>query len=202
MAPQTTYAKRTIPQISLRDFDNRLDLITTQLAEAAENVGFFSIVDHGITVPEIEKMFATSERFFTLDEETKRTVPWNPQNVGYEKMSQVRPSNGGEPDIKESYQLQFGENMKGLWMSDEHVPGFRSDSLEFMHKVQGVSEKLMRCLARALGFDEQFFIQWHDASKPDSQSTLRLLHYYATPEVNDGKVYHRAGAHADWVGTT
>lgn len=27
---------------------------------------------------------------------------------------------------------------------------------------------------------------------------MRLLHYFALPEVSDGKVYHRAGAHADW----
>ncbi|KAJ5682136.1 Oxoglutarate/iron-dependent dioxygenase [Penicillium maclennaniae] len=27
---------------------------------------------------------------------------------------------------------------------------------------------------------------------------MRLLHYFALPEEADGKVYHRAGAHADW----
>ncbi|KAJ5863569.1 Oxoglutarate/iron-dependent dioxygenase [Penicillium soppii] len=27
---------------------------------------------------------------------------------------------------------------------------------------------------------------------------MRLLHYFELPEVSDGKVYHRAGAHADW----
>lgn len=142
-------------------------------------------------------MFSIAESFFRLPDETKATVPWNPQNVGWEKMSQVRPSTGAA-DTKESYQLQFGENMEGLWMGDDVLPGFKDQSLEFMHRLQGVSEKIMRCLARGLGFEDDYFVKCHDVSRANCQSALRLLHYYETPKVNDGKVYHRAGAHVDW----
>lgn len=142
-------------------------------------------------------MFANSEAFFTQSDEIKATVPWNNQNVGWEKLSQIRPSTCA-PDTKESYQLQFGENMKSLWISDTHVPGFKDKSLAFMHACQQVSQKLMRCFARGLGFPDDYFIDFHDISRPNSQSTCRLLHYYAIPETNDGKIYHRAGAHADW----
>jgi hypothetical protein len=55
-------------------------------------------------------MFSISEAFFKLPDSKKAAVPWSPQNVGWEKMSQTRPSTG-EADTKESYQLQFGENM-------------------------------------------------------------------------------------------
>jgi isopenicillin N synthase-like dioxygenase len=98
--------------------------------------------------------------------------------------------------------MQFGENMQDLWISDSEVPGFKNQSLSFMHEVQGVSEKLMRCFARGLGFDDDYFINWHDVKQPNSQSTLRLIHYFETPETNDGVEYHRAGAHADWVCVT
>lgn len=194
-----------MPQISLRDFDSRIEEITTQVCDAAENVGFFAIVDHGISPSEVDAIFNTSESFFSLPDHVKATVPWNPQNVGWEQKSQVRPSTG-EADQKESYQLQFGENMltggKGsdgsLWMSDEHLPGFRSDCLRFMNRVQGVSNRLMICLARSLGFPDEFFLKSHDPTSPRCQNVMRLLHYYATPEATDGRVYHRAGAHADW----
>lgn len=83
-------------------------------------------------------------------------------------------------------------------MGDEQVPGFKNDCLEFMHRVQKISERLMACFARGLGFEDDFFVKVHDVSRPDSQSCFQLLHYYATPETNDGKVYHRAGAHIDW----
>ncbi|KAL4891835.1 hypothetical protein BDV59DRAFT_181055 [Aspergillus ambiguus] len=194
---QTRYVDRPIPKISLANFDERIDQITADLVNAAENVGFFTLVDHGIPVEEIEEMFSTAERFFGLPDEVKATVPWNPNNVGWEKNSQVRPSTG-EPDTKESYQLQFGENMTGVWLEDIHLPGFRDSSLAFMHRVQAVSEQLMRCFARGLGFPQDFFVQCHDVSRPIAQTTMRLLHYFALPENPDGKTYHRAGAHADW----
>ncbi|KAI0137532.1 oxoglutarate/iron-dependent oxygenase [Xylariales sp. AK1849] len=197
MAQSTKYVDRDIPQISLESFESRIAEITEQLCDAAEHVGFFSIVDHGISPEDVDAMFQTSESFFGLPYDIKATVPWNPNNVGWENRSQVRPSTGAA-DMKESYQLQFGENMRDLWMSDEHLPGFQSKCLGFMHRLQEISERLMVCLARGLGFEDDYFIKVHDAALPSCQSVLRLLHYYPTPETNDGRVYHRAGAHADW----
>ncbi|KAJ5401143.1 Oxoglutarate/iron-dependent dioxygenase [Penicillium sp. CMV-2018d] len=129
----------------MHDFEDRIDEITDQLIQAAENVGFFTL-----------------------------------------------------PDSKESYQLQFGENMNDLWVKYDDLPGFRTASLDFMNRVQQVSECLMRCFAWGLGFPERFFIECHRISRPNSQTTMRLLHYFALSEVSDSKVYHRAGAHADW----
>lgn len=176
------------------------------------------MVNHGITPEEIKSIFATSKSFFALPDEIKATVPWNPQNVGWEQNSQVRPSTGA-PDTKESYQLQFGENMltggkapggdtsssdtgtcsTSMWVSSRHLPTFREDCLRFMHRVQAVSDRLMLCLARGLGFPDDYFLAFHRPSDPLCQNVMRLLHYFATPEHNeDGKIYHRAGAHADW----
>jgi isopenicillin N synthase-like dioxygenase len=76
MAAKTTYQARDVPRISLADFDDRIGTITAQLCDASENVGFFSIVDHGISLQEIEDQFAQSERFFALPDEVKATVPW------------------------------------------------------------------------------------------------------------------------------
>ncbi|KAE8153008.1 hypothetical protein BDV25DRAFT_44717 [Aspergillus avenaceus] len=191
------YTNRPIPRISLSNFDSRIDEITSELIHAAESPGFFTVTDHGITIPEIETMFSTAVAFFNLPDTIKASVPWNPNNVGWETKSQVRPSTG-QPDTKESYQLQFGENMEGMWLDDAHLPGFEATALAFMHRVQGVSEMLMRCFARGLGFDEEFFIKCHDVSRANEQTTMRLLHYYALPERPDGNTYHRAGAHADW----
>ncbi|EFX02175.1 oxoglutarate/iron-dependent oxygenase [Grosmannia clavigera kw1407] len=210
MATKTTYADRPIPKISLRDFDARIDEITAELCDASENVGFFALVDHGIPAAEIDAIFARSAAFFALPDEVKATVPWSPLNVGWEKMNQIRPSTGA-PDTKESYQLQFGENMDhggtapggSLWMSDEHLPGFRADCLGFMNRLHTLSKKLMICFARGLGFPDDYFLPFHDVSRPSIQSVLRLLHYFPIepPAPDSDKpptIYHRAGAHADW----
>ncbi|PHH92917.1 hypothetical protein CDD83_3407 [Cordyceps sp. RAO-2017] len=194
----TTYVDRPIPQISLANFEERIDSITEQLCSAAEEVGFFAIVDHGVSEAEMDAMFAASEAFFRLPEAVKRTVPLSEHNAGYECRSQVRPSTGA-PDDKESYQLQFGHHMRGLWIGDEHLPGFRLTAVGFMHRLQAVSERLMRCFARGLGLADDYFVRAHDVSRPDCQTVLRLLHYFETPRARaGGPVRHRAGAHVDW----
>ncbi|TVY32932.1 UPF0676 protein [Lachnellula occidentalis] len=193
MAP-TQYTARTIPKISLHDFDARIQAITQQLIHAASTDGFFTLVHHGISPQEIEHMFATSASFFALPDATKASVPFSHLNAGWEKNAQIRPSTG-QPDQKESYQMQFGANMASSWLPDASLPGFKSTSLDFMHKAQSVSEKL----ARGLGFPDDFFVQAHDISRPESQTVLRLLHYFEVDQsVPVPEEYYRAGAHVDW----
>jgi isopenicillin N synthase-like dioxygenase len=112
MAP-TKYIDRPIPTISLRDFDSRIDDITAELVDAAENVGFFTIVDHGISREAVDQIFDQSARFFGQPDDIKARVPFSPQhNAGWEKNAQIRPSTGAV-DRKESYQMQFGAGMDG-----------------------------------------------------------------------------------------
>lgn len=214
----TKYTSRAIPRISLRDFDARVDEITAELVCAAETNGFFSLKHTGILVEEIENMFKHSEKFFALPDDSKGTVPWSAKNVGWEKNAQIRPSTG-TADMKESYQLQFGmyfgvifgnewmliimdcvgENMKDSWISEDELPRFKDTALDFMQRTQAVSERLMLCFARGLGFADDYFVKAHDVSQPDSQTTLRLLHYFAIDKsVRVPEGYFRAGAHADW----
>ncbi|KAI0471630.1 hypothetical protein GGR56DRAFT_82626 [Xylariaceae sp. FL0804] len=203
MAGDTIYSERAIPRISLADFETRVDEITAQLVRAAETDGFFALADHGIDAEEVEAQFARAERFFALPDPVKARVPFSHRNAGWEKGAQVRPSTG-RADQKESYQMQFGENMDGLWLDEgegegELRPGFREESLAFMRQVQGVSERLMVCFARGLGFPDDYFVKVHDISRPNIQTVLRALHYFAVdPSVPTPEGYYRAGPHADW----
>ncbi|KAH9904862.1 hypothetical protein F4778DRAFT_48700 [Xylariomycetidae sp. FL2044] len=194
----TKYSTRTIPKISLHDFESRIDAITAELVAAAETDGFFALVDHGISEAEVEAQFRQAERFFALPDEVKATVPFSHRNSGWEKARQIRPSTG-KADQKESYQMQFGRMMDGMWLPEDTLPGFKEHSLAFMRKVQRLSEKLMVCFARGLGFADDYFVKFHDITKPNIQTVLRALHYFAVdPSVPTPDGYYRAGAHADW----
>lgn len=198
MAPPTRYSSRMIPKISLHDFDTRIDAITAELVQAAETDGFFVLVNHGIAVEDVEAQFAEAERFFAQPDEVKSAVPFSHKNAGWEKNAQVRPSTG-KADRKESYQMQFGANMEGMWLDEAALPGFRARSLRFMHTVQALSEKLMVCIARGLGFEDGYFVRAHDVARPNIQSVCRLLHYFPLdPETPTPEGYFRAGEHADW----
>ncbi|KAF1968481.1 Clavaminate synthase-like protein [Bimuria novae-zelandiae CBS 107.79] len=199
MAP-TNYIHRTIPTISLRDFPSRIDEITQQLVNAAENDGFFTVIDHEIAPETVTRMFEQSARFFSQSEDVKERVPFSPKhNAGWEKNKQIRPSTGAV-DQKESYQMQFGDGMEGRWLPESTLPDFKTYSLDFMRQVQSVSEKLLTCLARGLGFEDDYLVKAHDVSRSESQTVCRLLHYFETEKKDNptGEVFHRAGAHADW----
>lgn len=95
--------------------------------------------------------------------------------------------------------MQYGEAMADKWLPESSLPGFQASARAFMHRVQSVSEKLMICFARGLGFPDDYFIKAHDISRPNAQTVLRLLHYFAVDQSAPvPKGYYRAGAHADW----
>ena len=191
MSQSTKYLDRPIPRISLHDFENRIEQITAQLVHAAETDGFFTVVNSGISPKEVNEMFGTSASFFALSDDVKSTVPFSHRNTGWEKAKQVRPSTG-VADQKESYQIQYGDNMKGMWVSEEDLPGFQSKCMNFMLKAHGVSAKLMTCLARELGFPDDYFVKAHDvqdqiprlfsASYTISKSISRHPHHRTTIE--------------------
>lgn len=195
----TKYLERPIPKISLANFESRIDKITGELVAASENEGFFCVVDHGIDQATISNIFESSAKFFSQSDRIKSLVPFSAQtNAGWEENAQIRPSTGA-PDHKESYQMQFGSGMDGKWLDEAILPGFKDTAHNFMRECQSVSEKLMICFARGLGFEDDFFVKAHDISEPDSQTVGRLLHYFATPENTSGEIWHRAGAHTDWA---
>ena len=61
--------------------------------EAAETAGFFTLIDHGITIDEINAQFALSEKYFALPAEVKGRIPHSIKtNNGYEyKVSGLDP---------------------------------------------------------------------------------------------------------------
>ncbi|PYI00612.1 iron/ascorbate family oxidoreductase [Aspergillus sclerotiicarbonarius CBS 121057] len=183
-------ADRLVPAISLKDFDQRREEITTQLIHAAEYAGFFTLVDHGISKEEIEAQFAISKKFFDLPVETKAKVPHDPKtNNGWEYKAQLRPSTGTY-DQKESLWLQRDSQ----WPSDEDIPRFRDTTSEFMRKCAEVSDQVLSCFAITLGFDKDYFQVANDPTKPDCLTQLRLIHY---PASEDAVGTWRAGSHTD-----
>jgi isopenicillin N synthase-like dioxygenase len=188
---------REIRIIDLSDFVHRRQEITEQLWKAATETGFFQLSNHGINSQDISDAFAESERFFQLPQSIK-TKYLKPQgvNAGWESRSQIRPSTGTK-DQKESYQItQY--HMHNLWPSESELPNFVENTLRFEHQCWEVGMKVLSCFAEKLGFERDFFRKAHDPSQNDYQSTLRLLHYFATEGVEKQGNIWRAGAHTDF----
>ena len=189
---------REVRRIDLADFEARREAIADELWEAAVEVGFFQVVNHGIELERVREAFAMTERFFALPEATKARWPHRKaDNVGWESRAQVRPSTG-TPDQKESFQITH-PRMEGLWPDDGDLPGFRASMLDFEARCWTVAMRVLSCFALKLGFSPDFFATAHDPARADYQSTLRLLHYFAmSPEEAQAAGLWRAGAHTDF----
>lgn len=190
--------QREVPIIDLSDFDNRREAITQALWDAATQVGFFQLTNHGIATPEIQQAFALSEAFFALPESSKARYHLKEgQNAGWEFMTQVRPSTR-TADQKESYQITL-PRMEGLWPDQVTLAEFQRVMLDFEYQTWQLGMRVLSCFADRLGFPRAFFTQAHDRTSQDYQSTLRLLHYLplTAEELKDASLW-RAGAHTDF----
>ncbi|KAI5779131.1 hypothetical protein EDC01DRAFT_320023 [Geopyxis carbonaria] len=196
---------RMIPKISLHDFESRREEIAKQLLDAAENTGFFVLVNQESPSPaEIEEMFEISKTFFDLPASSKSRYAHNrADNAGWEFKSQIRPSTG-LPDQKESLQLQYHRrNLPNhSWPSAADnptlAPHFTATTARFMQNVHTLSQRILTFFAVALGFPADFFARAHVVDAPDAQSTLRLLHYPALHGAPTPRGSWRAGAHTDF----
>ncbi|MFT3720767.1 isopenicillin N synthase family dioxygenase [Pseudorhodoferax sp.] len=193
-----TEAAREVRVIDLADFEARRAEIADQLWDAAVDVGFFQLSNHGIALADVREAFAMTQRFFALPDAVKARHPLKKGlNAGWESRAQVRPSTG-TPDQKESYQITR-PHMDGLWPAEDELPGFRQTMLAFEAQAWTVAMRVLSCFAERLGFAREFFTAAHDPARPDYQSTLRMLHYYAVdPALRDQMGLWRAGAHTDF----
>lgn len=189
---------RDIPQIDMSDFSARKGEIADALWEAATEIGFFQLTDHGIPPTLIDEAFEMSARFFDLPSDAKAAYPLKPgTNAGWEYMAQVRPSTG-TADRKESYQITL-PRMAGLWPTGEELAGFKATMLAFERHNWALAMKVLSCFADKLSLGSDFFTDGHDPLTPEYQSTLRLIHYLGMEDAKpEDFKFWRAGAHTDF----
>jgi len=69
--------------------------IINELMQAASEVGFFNICNHGIPKEDIKTMFNLMEDFFALPAEVKETLPVDPDTyLGWERNAEISPATG------------------------------------------------------------------------------------------------------------
>lgn len=188
---------RTIPVVSLANFESRRSEIIDELWAAATEIGFFQLADHSLETSTIDAVFSAAEDFFALPDEVKAEVPWKRElNSGWECKAQVRPSTR-VADQKESFQMTR-PNMAGLWPSEDALPGFADTLQAFERGAWTVAMNVLSCFADRLGFERNFFHEAHDPDGEGYQSTVRLLHYFPMHGNDVEAGQWRAGAHTDY----
>jgi isopenicillin N synthase-like dioxygenase len=170
----------TVPTI---DLSRGPAAVADDVGRACEEVGFLTVVAHGVPDELVEAVAARTRAFFDLPDEEKeryrapaetRGLPvYRP--LGAEKL-------GANADRKAS--LDWGPALPGVaW-----PPGIREPYERYFGEMLRVADALMRSFALALGLGEDELEPFFD----DRSSSLRVIDYPA------GAGGARAGAHRDY----
>lgn len=173
--------------------------------------GFLYLTNSGISVPELDEVFAQSKKYFELPISEKAKAPNNNPEVnrgysgmGVEKVSNVFDENGiaalrtQEPDVKESLEIgsepgDYPEKQDiNIW--PEHLEGFKEKMTWFYKRCDDLHHKLLSAIAEGLGIQRDFF-----RTIKNGDHVLRLLHYPSVEKSfmeKEGAV--RIGSHTDY----
>ncbi len=173
------------------------DAAVAGVREAAETLGFFAIVGHGVDPRLIERMRAVSAAFFDLPPtrpgRTRSTGPLLGGLMYFPVRSEALGAAAGgkaPSDLKES--LDFGPGFAGDdWPNEPE--GMHAAWLDYYDAMGVLAAHLRRIFALATGVPADHF----ENSFVNHHSSLRVLNYPDQPESPpEGQL--RAGVHTDY----
>ena len=170
-----------VPVIDLAEsFSNsNKEAVAKLIGETLQEVGFFTVTNHGIDPAAIERTFDAARRFFAKDEQDKR------------KLATFEPlRDAGQPgNLNESFVL--GDAVEATWPEDD--PEFRRDVESYYERVMRLALHVVHLIAISLDLHEDFFDRF--LVNPTT-SGLTLRHYPPrSASAPEGQVSF--GAHTD-----
>ena len=199
MATIATFSE--IPVVSLAETRTSAAALTRALHE----VGFLSLVDHGIDPAFIDRYFAAVEAFFALPEAEKERIDKrnSPHFRGWERVGAELTDN--RVDFREQLDLSTEHSPSppgaepvflrldgpNQWLPDDVLPGFRATVEAFLAHARRIAEELMEVLAIGLDLPDDAFAR-RFGERP--HSLAKLIHYPPTPVGEAGvNAHHDAG---------
>ena len=160
-----------------------------ELRETLETIGFFVMVNHGVSPSLIARTFAEARRFHDQPMDRKLALRMNEHNNGYMTMGRYAVwtsdvNTNDQPDLNEAFFCKrelpddhplrrSGRRFVGpnLWPDD--VPGFRDAVLTYTDAMDALSRRVLPVCALALDLPPDAF----DVAFAESQFSFRLTHY-------------------------
>lgn len=197
-----------IPQISWEELGNPATVgvaAAKRLTRICHEVGFFSLVDHGVDDAFLDRYFGLLEAFFALPDDVKATIDKrnSPHFRGWERVGAELTNN--RPDYREQLDVSTEHAPYGIdaeppylrldgpnqWLDDSVLPGFRAVVEEFFTRMGAVANELMAAMSVGLGLDADHL---HHIFGERPQSFVKLISYPPTPPGEAGvNPHHDAG---------
>ncbi|OAA59660.1 Oxoglutarate/iron-dependent oxygenase [Niveomyces insectorum RCEF 264] len=190
------------------DFDVRLK-VAKDIANACEKVGFFYIVNHGISQELLDGTMGAARKYFEkpLDEKMKEHIYKSKDLRGYEPVHGANVDPRTKGDRKESFLHNYEPECdpvppkmtdeqrallhQNLW--PENDTEFKKACYKYDSHMVVLMRKMMQMFALGLGLDEHHF----DKKVTHPLASCKMIHYPPQdPSVNDET---GIGAHTDFV---
>jgi len=197
---QSVRERHAVPLIDLSKSD---DECLSEILRACEEIGFFKLINHGISEEDIDYMFGLNKQFMQLPQEVKEaSCPFDRDEIrGYEYKKQVHPSTG-TADQKENLLVPARvDAMDGFWPHGrDGLSDFEERTRAFTEKCHALSLRVVGMLETTLNMAPGTFSRSHSLWTPKSKCVFRMLHY---PPISSPTAYAenvwRCGAHTDFA---
>ncbi len=205
-------ATRAIPVIDVgpafQGEPGGLEAAARQMRHASENVGFFYLAGHGVPQEVIDAAFRASREFHAIALDEKLRLKLNENNIGYLPVNQSiqRASTvhkATRPNYNESFftshdrgvdhpDVLAGTPLRGRNQWPEGHDGMRAAMVRYLKTLEGMGERLLPVLARALDMPAGYFTPFFEN---EAHINLRFLHY--PPQETDDDEQFGQGPHTD-----
>ncbi len=201
----------TVPVIDISSlFSNKkseTDNLARSIAAACNSIGFFYIINHGVSHTIFDNVFSECRALFNMSAQEKELINIHKSKHmrGYFSFGADK-SDGIHGDIKEGFDMasdiplddpyvKAGLAFYGPNVWPANLPNFKRVTTEYYTSMLQVGRLLLRSFARGLGVEDNFFDD--KFRKPMAQ--MRLLRYPQTPNPNSKQI--GAGEHTDfgWI---
>ncbi len=202
---------RALPVLDLGPFlagdEGAKQSLAGELRQAAEEIGFLAIANHGVSQDLLDRMLEQNERFCALPIEQKLAMKIDHNQRGYiqAKATMIKHSTYHEHtkwDLNETCvfatehspddpHVKAGRQFYGQNQWPENLPGFRETVDEYMTVLEGLGRSLLPLWALALELPEEFFSPYFE----NGYTYFRMAHYPPKPEADENEF--ALGAHAD-----
>ncbi|PFX20630.1 UPF0676 protein C1494.01 [Stylophora pistillata] len=180
--------------------------LADQLYQAFSTIGFVYLKNHGIPQEELDAVFKTFDKFFSLSPEVKAkyakkkiTSQHVSSQNGWDAIEVERTSLNRPGDLKESLDLESFDDGTFNWPSAE-VPQFKSTVSSFYKSMSDLALRILTVMAIGLQLEPNTFTKFFN--KVGTTEGAVQMRFNAYPKISDlskvkpGQI--RCGEHTDY----
>ena len=167
-----------------------------ELREALEEIGFFYVVNHGVSKALIDRTFAETARFHALSTEQKSKIPIDENHVGFMSFggeaSRTSEHHTGtiKPDVAEAFFMLRDRAPKPLEIRNQwpdNLPGFRETLVAYFEAAETLFRRMLPIFASGLDLPPRYFEPAF--GEYEALSMLRVSHFRANDRLETNQFH-------------